>query len=102
MSVRHGDRVAVQLQQEACAEEGLRCGSCLPAFQFVRAGLIIDEYHAHADMPYDEELGKRVDAALSLSRPDDSCERRSLPSVVAAAAAAAAAIQTSLYHTLNL
>eukprot|EP00904_Undaria_pinnatifida_P009804 jgi/Undpi1/5954/HiC_scaffold_2.g01228.m1 len=72
MSVRHGDRVAVELQQEACAEEGLRCGSCLPAFQFVRAGLIIDEYHAHADMPYDEELGKRVDAALSLSRPDDS------------------------------
>ena len=96
MSARHGDRVAVRLQEQVVAEEGPRNGSssdsgvpagpavgrfsegCLPTFQFVRAGLTIDEYHAHDDTPYEEELRKRVDAALSLSRPEDSCEMRSL------------------------
>lgn len=49
-------------------------GFLLPAFRFERQGLAIDEYHARADAPYEEELAKRVEAALSLSRPEDASE----------------------------
>lgn len=45
-----------------------------PAFRFERQGLAIDEYHTHGDAPYEEELAKRVEAALSLSRPEDASE----------------------------
>lgn len=46
---------------------------CLPAFRLVRGGLAIDEFHAHG-RAYEDEVHKRVDAALSLSREDDLCE----------------------------
>lgn len=45
---------------------------CLPAFRFEREGIVIDEYHTHGDAPYEEELAKRVEAALSLSRREDA------------------------------
>lgn len=75
MGAKHGDRVAVQLEEEdgtAVSRAGWE--GCLPAFRFLRAGLVVDEYHSHGDVPYDDELHKRVDAALSLSRPEDTCE----------------------------
>lgn len=46
----------------------------LSAFRFERQGLAVDEYHASADAPYEKEVAKRVEAALSLSRPDDASE----------------------------
>lgn len=49
----------------------------LPSFRLERKGLAVDEYHAHGDGPYEEELAKRVEAALSLSRPEDASERAS-------------------------
>eukprot|EP00903_Cladosiphon_okamuranus_P008092 g7802.t1 len=49
-----------------------------PAFRFERQGLAIDEYHARADAPYEEEVAKRVEAALSLSRPEDASTLKEL------------------------
>lgn len=56
---------------DASANEG-----CLPAFRFERKGFAFDEYRAHADAPYEEELAKRVEAALSLSKPGDAGEEK--------------------------
>lgn len=45
--------------------------------RLVRAGLVLDEYRMHTgdgDVPHKEELYRRVEAAISLSRPEDSCE----------------------------
>eukprot|EP00752_Nemacystus_decipiens_P001879 g1810.t1 len=58
-------------------EGSLRKGF-LPAFRLERQGLAIDEYHAHGDGPYEEELAKRVEAALSLSRPEDATTLKEL------------------------
>lgn len=49
-------------------------GFFLPAFRFERRGLAFDEYHAQVDAPCEEELVKRVEAALSLARPEDTSE----------------------------
>lgn len=98
MRLKHGDRVAVQLAKHGKQDkngtvagndhgESDCCGSarsanssseaCLPSFTFVRDGLTIDEYHTHgSDTSYEEELNKRVEAALSLSQPEDSCEKQ--------------------------
>lgn len=54
-----------------CSEEGV---GVLPAFRLERQGLAIDEYHTLGDAAYEEELAKRVEAALSLSRPEDTSE----------------------------
>lgn len=80
-----GDRVAVRLQlmkeggaAAAAGGDGGETGvneGCLPAFRFERKGFAFDEYRAHADAPYEEELAKRVEAALSLSKPGDAGER---------------------------
>lgn len=89
-------RVAVRLRPQASSEEedggggrgaedeesdGVEANGgivfskdCLPAFRFERGGLAFDEYHTHGDVPFEEELTKRVEAALSLSRPEDACE----------------------------
>lgn len=45
---------------------------CLPAFRLEREGIAIDEYHTRGDAPCEEELAKRVEAALSLSRREDA------------------------------
>ncbi|CAM9158956.1 unnamed protein product [Ectocarpus fasciculatus] len=51
---------------------------CLPAFRIERGGLAFDEYHTHGDVPFEEELAKRVEAALSLSRPEDASTLKEL------------------------
>lgn len=78
MDAKHGSRVAFEPFKD---ENGgstwppgeYRCE--LPLFRLLREGLLIDEYHAHGSQLYEEELTKRVEAALSLSRKDDSCEK---------------------------
>ena len=79
-----GGRVAVRLQLEgedgtaggAAAPDGEASSnkSVVPAFRFERKGLAFDEYHVHGDAPFEEELAKRVEAALSLSEPEDAGE----------------------------
>ncbi|CAN0296491.1 unnamed protein product [Ectocarpus sp. 12 AP-2014] len=92
-------RVAVRLRPQASSEEeeggvgwsraedegsdGVEANivfskNCLPAFRFERGGLAFDEYHTHGDVPFEEELAKRVEAALSLSRPEDTSTLKEL------------------------
>lgn len=60
----------------ASGDGGVFRKGCLPAFRFEREGLAFDEYHTHGDVPYEGELAKRVKAALSLARPEDTGELR--------------------------
>lgn len=46
----------------------------VPMFVFEKSGLAIDEYHAYGSTAYEDEVQKRVKAALSLSRSKDACE----------------------------
>lgn len=77
MGGRYGHRVAFDPVTEEGACSALHLGevSCdLPVFRLVRDGLVVDEYHGHGNHMFEEELHKRIEAALSLSRKDDSCE----------------------------
>ncbi|CAM9742261.1 unnamed protein product, partial [Choristocarpus tenellus] len=61
---KHGGRVAASSQVTPSAS-GLLC------FRLVREGFIIDEYCPQGGTLFEEELCKRVDAALSLLHPTD-------------------------------
>lgn len=85
MAAKYQGRVATQLHGDA-DEEGESqprpddSGSSSPSdrasFRFMRGGLAIDEYRPCGNTAYEQELHKRVMAALSLSQPRDIGEKR--------------------------